>query len=62
MNLRATSKRRRVTATLDKTHREHFLQVRRYVVGLCGRVSDAEVMRFAIRTALMDLQQRGETK
>ena len=43
------SKRRRKTTTLNTAELRLFVKARQYVRSMCGKVSDAEVLRYMIR-------------
>lgn len=41
---------RRLSTQLTKKELSQFRAVRKYVVGFCGRVSNAEVLRYLVRS------------
>ena len=43
------AKRKRVVTTLTASEQRAFALVKRFVQSYCGRVSDAEVLRFLVR-------------
>ena len=44
-----TTKRKRIETRLNSEEMKDFRRVRKYIYSFCGKVSDAEVLRFLVR-------------
>ena len=49
---RSTTKRKRIETRLNTSELKDFKKARKYVYSFCGKVSDAEVLRFLVRNWL----------
>jgi len=47
--LKSSKHAHRVITRLNQEEYVQFLVIRKYVVGYCGKVSDAEVLRYLVR-------------